>query len=76
MSDFKTRLAAEKAELDERLGKLVDFQQSEAFQNIDPLQMSLLNIQAFAMTTYSQCLTERIAWLDKEAANAVDKQEG
>lgn len=76
MSDLYLRLSAEKAELDERLGKLIDFQQSEGFQKIEPFQMTLLNIQAFAMSTYSQCLTERIAWLDKEAANAVDKQEG
>lgn len=69
MSDFYSRLLAEKTELDERIGRLIDFQQSEAFQKIEPFQMTLLNIQAIAMTTYSQCLTERIAWIDKEAAS-------
>lgn len=64
MSNFKDRLLTEKAELDEKREKLEAFQTSEAFQKITPVQMSLLNIQAQAMSTYSQCLTERIAWLD------------
>ena len=64
MSNFKDRLLEEKAQLDERRAKLEAFQQSEAFKGIEPVQMTLLNIQAQAMATYSQCLTERIAWLD------------
>ena len=68
MSDFKSRLLAEKAELDEKRGKLDAFQNSEAFQKIEPFQMSLLNIQAQAMATYSQCLLERIAWLETPVA--------
>ena len=64
MSTFKDRLLEEKAQLDERRAKLEVFQHSEAFQGIGPVQMTLLNIQAQAMATYSQCLTERIAWLD------------
>lgn len=36
MSDFYSRLLAEKTELDERIGRLIDFQQSEAFQKIEP----------------------------------------
>jgi len=63
MSDFKTRLLEEKAQLDERREKLDTFQKSEAFQTIPPAQMTLLNIQAHAMTTYSQVLLERIALL-------------
>ena len=63
MSDFKERLATEKTELDEKRSKLEVFQNSEAFKSIAPEQMSLLNIQAQAMATYSQCLLERIAWL-------------
>lgn len=65
MSDFKSRLLAEKAELDEKRSKLDAFQNSEAFQKIELFQMTLLNIQAQAMATYSQCLLERIAWLEK-----------
>lgn len=63
MSDFKQRLEAEKAELDERLSKLKSFQESDNFKTIDPVQMTLLNIQAKAMETYSQCLLERIVRL-------------
>ena len=65
MSTFKERLLTEKQELDEKRSKLEAFQNSEAFAKIDPLQMSLLNIQSQAMTTYSQCLLERITWLEK-----------
>jgi hypothetical protein len=72
MSTFKDRLLEEKAQLDERRAKLEAFQHSEAFQSIEPVQMTLLNIQAQAMATYSQCLTERLAWLEgKEAAQKV-----
>jgi len=64
MSDFKTRLLEEKAQIDERLEKLKAFQESDAFQGISPIQQTLLNIQANAMATYSQTLLERIAWLE------------
>ncbi len=63
MSTFKDRLLEEKSQLDERRAKLEVFQGSEAFKGIEPVQMTLLNIQAQAMATYSQCLTERLAWL-------------
>jgi hypothetical protein len=69
MSDFKSRLLTEKTELDEKRSKLESFQNSEAFQSIPPLQMSLLNIQSQAMATYSQCLLERIAWLEEVDAD-------
>ena len=67
MNDFKSRLIAEKIQLDEKKDKLTEFQESEAFKKIDPVQMSLLNIQSQAMQTYSQCLLERIAWLETKA---------
>jgi len=66
MSDFKQRLEAEKAELSEKLEKLRGFIASENFTKIDPVQMTLLNIQVKAMETYSQCLLERIVRLDVE----------
>ena len=66
MGTFKDRILDEKEELDIKRKDLDDFQNSEAFQRIDPLQMTLLNIQAQAMATYSQCLLERITWLGKE----------
>ena len=65
MSDFKSRLTDEKQQLDEKRAKLEAFQNSEAFAKIDPFQMTLLNIQSQAMATYSQCLLERITWLEK-----------
>jgi len=69
MTTFKERLLTEKQELDEKRSKLETFQNSEAFSKIDPFQMTLLNIQSQAMAAYSQCLLERIAWLEKEVAN-------
>lgn len=69
MSNFKDRLLTEKSELDEKRTKLEAFQNSEAFQKIEPFQMTLLNIQAQAMATYSQCLLERIAWLKEETVS-------
>lgn len=60
---FKDRLIEEKNGLEEKRTKLKAFQESENFAKIDPIQMSLLNIQAQAMLTYSQCLTERLTWL-------------
>lgn len=69
MSDFKTRLLEEKAQLDERLEKLQAFQASDAFQGIAAVQQTLLNVQANAMATYSQVLLERIAWLEPVGAS-------
>jgi hypothetical protein len=65
MSTFKERLIAEKQDLDDKLIKLVEFINSEKFATVAPIQMTLLNIQSQAMATYSQCLLERIAWLEK-----------
>jgi len=64
MSDFKTRLIDEKAQLNERIEKLEAFQKTDAFQGISPIQQSLLNVQLNAMYTYAQILIERIAWTD------------
>lgn len=63
MEDFKTRLIAEQTELDEKLTKLNAFNQSENASEVDPVQKSLLIIQAGAMYTYNECLKERIARL-------------
>jgi hypothetical protein len=60
MENFKERLIEEKAQLSEKHEKLVAFIASESFKKIDPVQMTLLNIQEKAMQTYSQCLLERI----------------
>ena len=69
MSDFKSRLIEEKAQLDERLEKLQAFQKSDGFQSIAAVQQTLLNVQANAMATYSQIVLERIAWLEHVGAS-------
>lgn len=66
MSDFKSRLSEEKAQLDERGNKLEAFIKSEKFETVSEVQRSLLKVQLQAMTTYGQCLLERITWLEKE----------
>lgn len=63
MSDFKTRLVEEQAQLNEKLEKLNDFNQSDKANTIDPAQKDLLLIQAGAMYTYNECLKARISRL-------------
>ena len=58
--DFKSRLVTEKEELEEKLRKLNDFNQSEKANQIDPIQKSLLVVQAGAMYTYLECLKARL----------------
>lgn len=60
MDDFKTRLIEEQKQLEEKLDKLNDFNDSEKLKTIDPVQQSLLRIQAGAMYTYNECLKERL----------------
>jgi hypothetical protein len=62
--DFKTRLRDEKQQLDERLGKLGDFLETEAFKGIDPRQQELLRCQYFTMQTYADILERRIEILE------------
>ena len=64
MSDFKTRLAGEKIELNEKILKLSEFTKSDNFVTIDKVQQSLLLIQLKSMQTYDQCLAARLSWLD------------
>jgi hypothetical protein len=64
MDDFKDRLVEEQAQLEEKLNKLNDFNESEKVNDIDPVQKDLLLIQAGAMYTYNECLKVRIALLD------------
>lgn len=60
MSDFKSRLVEEQEQLEERLNKLNEFNQSEKVNAIDPVQKSILIIQAKAMQTYNECLKARL----------------
>lgn len=63
MNNFKFRLETERIELEEKLNKLNDFNRSEKADKIDPVQKSLLIVQAGAMYTYLECLKERLARL-------------
>ncbi|MDB8915361.1 crAss001_48 related protein [Parabacteroides merdae] len=60
MNDFKSRLIEEQAQLEEKLKKLNDFIQNEKVNAIDPVQKSLLLVQAGAMHTYNECLKARL----------------
>lgn len=60
MEDFKTRLINEQLDLEEKLNKLNDFNQSEKAETIDPIQKDLLIIQAGVMYTYNEILKTRI----------------
>jgi len=63
MSDFKTRLEAERVELQEKLQKLNEFLGTEKCDGIAPDQKTLLIIQSKAMDTYLQCLEARLVRL-------------
>ena len=60
MSDFKSCLIEEHAQLEEKLNKLNDFNQSEKVNAIDPAQKYLLLVQVGAMYTYNECLKARL----------------
>lgn len=62
MNTIYDRLLEEKKQLDERNNKIIEFLGSGEAEKVDPFQLSLLNIQSQAMTTYSQVLAERIVW--------------
>lgn len=63
MEDFKTRLEAERVELQQKLQTLDRLLGTVASDNIDEVQKTLLIIQSKAMGTYLQCLESRIARL-------------
>ena len=60
MSDFKTRLVEEQVQLEDKLSELKSFIESDEFESIDDAQRALLKVQANAMSTYNQCLKERL----------------
>jgi hypothetical protein len=57
---YQGRVVAEKAELDERLGKLLSFFQSTTFLSLPEAERSRLRNQARFMDGYSAVLGERI----------------
>ena len=67
--DIKARqekLQEEAKVVNDNIINLQAFIETDAFLDLDEVQQSLLNIQLYAMSTYSQCLTERLYWLDAE----------
>jgi chaperonin cofactor prefoldin len=58
--DFKQRLETELEEVKKKLNELNDFNQSERANEIDPVQKSLLIVQAGVVYTYLECLKERL----------------
>lgn len=60
---FYDRLEDERLQLANKMEKLEYFINSEKFSDIDVIQQSLLRIQLLSMSTYHQCLVERIEWL-------------
>lgn len=57
---YQGRVVAEKAELDERLGKLLTFFGTPAFAGLDEAERARLRCQSFLMVALLAVLGERI----------------
>lgn len=60
LQPFQERVAQEKAELDEKLGKLKAFRRSPSFKTLPVEERDRLSRQESAMDCYSGVLGERI----------------
>lgn len=54
------RMIVEKAELEDKVKKLLDFIDTQIFQDLDTQTKGLLAIQCRSMQTYLECLELRI----------------
>lgn len=63
MTDYKTRLLAERDELKDRADKLELFFHTDTYRSIDQTDQLLLKDQYAAMTEYLAVLDKRIARL-------------
>jgi hypothetical protein len=61
MDTFKERLLVEQMELQDKMNKLSSFVNSPKIDNVEPIQKSLLKVQLNAMSTYNECLIERLS---------------
>jgi hypothetical protein len=61
MQPHQERVIAERAELDQRLGKLLKFLDTDLFFVLDPAEQARMHRQAQLMSGYSDVLGERIA---------------
>lgn len=68
LAPHQQRVVDEKAELDERLAKLVAFTKTSIFAGLDSAERNRLSKQAEAMTMYSYVLFDRIAAFAPAAA--------
>lgn len=69
MSDFKSRLVKEQADLSDNIDKLEHFLTEGDTKMVERDQMTLLNIQLKAMKTYQACLVARKAYLTSKREN-------
>jgi len=60
MKDFQERVTEEKMELDEKLGRLTRFIESDNFKNVLLFERRRLQRQECIMSLYAAVLTERI----------------
>ena len=63
MSDFRSRLKKEHKQLDKKLTKLVEFNQSDEFATLSEEMQRLLSIQETIMAAYSNVLVARLDYL-------------
>jgi hypothetical protein len=68
LQPHQQRVVDEKAELDERLAKLVDFTRTSIFAGLDAEERNRLDQQAATMAMYSDILGDRIAAFAEVAA--------
>ena len=60
MKDHELRVVNEKAELDDRITKLVVFMMHETYSSLPSVEQGLLMVQVRSMKMYSECLGDRI----------------
>ena len=63
MEAFKVRLINEQFDLQEKIGKLKSFVESENFNKVDDQQQKLLSDQLGVMARYNDILIERLLLL-------------
>jgi hypothetical protein len=65
MSDFKTRVIEEKAQLDEKIEKLKAFLNSDRIDSVSVNHQYLLSMQLLAMQQYTHILDMRLQLLER-----------
>ena len=61
LQEHQKRVIEEKAELDEKLGRLKEFFTTDTFNNVDAVEQQRLRRQASVMNIYSDVLGERVS---------------